>query len=84
MTKYKVHLTRMVEEVAAIEVEAATVEEAIEQAEEQANADWASIDTEPGDWCEDAEAYCAHDEAGEVVFDWNDPEGRLKVQADCR
>jgi hypothetical protein len=72
MPKFKVHFTRMVEEIATVEIEAETLEDALDEATEIAHSDWAELDTEPGDWCDDPEAYAAHDEKGELVFDWND------------
>jgi hypothetical protein len=72
MPKFKVHFTRMVEEIATVEIEAETLEDALDEATEVAHSDWSELDTEPGDWCDDPEAYAAHDEKGELVFDWND------------
>jgi hypothetical protein len=69
MPKFKVHLTRMVEEVRTIEVTANDIGAAIAAAQEIAE-----IDMQPGAWMagdemESAEAYAAHDAAGALVWE---------------
>ena len=69
MPKYKVLLTRMVEMVAEVEIEANNPRDAIKDV----------LDNDPGvtttwtesDWCEDANCYAVHDDTGKQVYDWN-------------
>lgn len=74
MPKFKVCLTRMVEETAEMTVEADTIEAAVDEAIEYASENWAEMKTEPGDWCEDVDAYWAENEDRTITWDWNDLE----------
>ena len=70
MPKYKVLLTRMVEMVAEVEIEADDPQDAIKDVLDNdpgVTATWLE-----GDWCEDVECYAVHNEAGVQVYDWNE------------
>jgi hypothetical protein len=70
MAKFKVQLTRMVEMVAEVEIEAQSADEARDQVldgDPGVTATWVD-----GDWCEAVECYAVLDEQGELVFDWNE------------
>ena len=70
MPKYKVLLTRMVEEVATLEIEAASLQDARDEAYTRANADWKALNPTPGEHCESAQPYAVFDAALNPVWDW--------------
>lgn len=67
MPKFTVLLTQMVEQTAAVEVEAESPEEARDKVLESdpgVTADW-----DEGDWADDVECYSVLDETGKVVYE---------------
>ena len=69
MPKYKVLLTRMVEMVAEVEIEADNPQDAIKDVFD--NDPGVTASWREGDWCEDVECYAVHDATGKQVYDWN-------------
>jgi hypothetical protein len=67
MPKFKVLITRMIEQSCEVEIEAATAEQAAENADtDPADAKW-----EDGDYVADARVYGVCDLRGELVLDWS-------------
>ena len=69
MPTFKVHVQRFVEETATIEVDAGCVDCAVRIARDMAKADAPGITWGDGDDVEDIDAYAAHDESGDLVWE---------------
>lgn len=68
MPKFKVHVQQYVEEVATVEIDAETAEEAVAKVEQGVWSGAIEPDWRDGDDAQRAEAYSAHDAKDNVVW----------------